>query len=222
MATTPVYALPYQGTGDAPHGPNLGKNLAERIEAILQASLTLGGGLTVPGHLSVTGNLAVTGNLTVTGIGNRQFVRKTADESVTSSTTMQDDNHLFFSVPANATTTWCAVLWGVGGNAAGDLNMRWTFPANATLTWGQFALNNSVASGSSGSVETQAIYQTTVSPTSNTPVGLSTVPNVIRVEGIIRTGVTAGTVTLQWAQLGSNATASTLKADSYLVAVREA
>lgn len=34
-ATTPVYALRYQELGDAPHGPNLGQNLALDVEAQL-------------------------------------------------------------------------------------------------------------------------------------------------------------------------------------------
>jgi hypothetical protein len=225
MGATAVYSLPFQGLTDPPDGPNLGEDLALAIEAVLQGNLALGGNLTVPGNLTVAGNLAVTGNLTVTGVGNRQFVRKTVDESVSSATTgttFQDDDHLFFSVPANATTTFGLVLYGVGGNNAGDLNLRFSFPANATLTWGPFGLNNGVTGGSSGSLETQAIYQTTVSPTGSTPVALSAVPNIIKIEGIIRTGVTPGTVRLQWAQLASNAAASTLKADSFLVAIREA
>lgn len=33
MPTTPTYALRYQGLADPPHGPNLGQNLAEDVEA---------------------------------------------------------------------------------------------------------------------------------------------------------------------------------------------
>lgn len=35
MGTTPVYALPYQGLTDAPHGPNLGQQLALAVETEL-------------------------------------------------------------------------------------------------------------------------------------------------------------------------------------------
>lgn len=35
MATTPIYGLPYQGLTDAPHGPNLGEELAEAVETEL-------------------------------------------------------------------------------------------------------------------------------------------------------------------------------------------
>lgn len=34
-ATTPVYAFRYQELGDAPHGPNLGQNLATDVENLL-------------------------------------------------------------------------------------------------------------------------------------------------------------------------------------------
>lgn len=36
MASTSVYALPYQALTDSPHGPNLGEDLAEAVEAELQ------------------------------------------------------------------------------------------------------------------------------------------------------------------------------------------
>lgn len=36
MATTPVYNLPYQALEDAPHGPNLGQDLAEAVETEFQ------------------------------------------------------------------------------------------------------------------------------------------------------------------------------------------
>jgi hypothetical protein len=57
---------------------------------------------TVDIDLTVGGNAAVTGNLTVSGIGKHMFARKTADESVTSSTTLQNDDHLSHPVVANA------------------------------------------------------------------------------------------------------------------------
>lgn len=34
MGTTPILALPYQELSDPPHGPNLGKNLADRVEGV--------------------------------------------------------------------------------------------------------------------------------------------------------------------------------------------
>lgn len=34
--TTPIYGFPYQELGDPPHGPNLGKQLAEEVEVELQ------------------------------------------------------------------------------------------------------------------------------------------------------------------------------------------
>jgi hypothetical protein len=67
VATTSVYGFRYQGLNDPPHGPDLGKDLAEDIEAALQGNLALGADLDVPGDLSVGGGAAVTGNLTVTG-----------------------------------------------------------------------------------------------------------------------------------------------------------
>jgi hypothetical protein len=67
MATTAVYLLPYQVLGDAPDGPNLGQNLAERVEAVLQSNLTLGGNLVVPGSATANTMVATT-SLTVAGV----------------------------------------------------------------------------------------------------------------------------------------------------------
>lgn len=47
MAQTPVYALPYQTTNDAPNGPLLGQQLAEAVEAELQRiDVALAAGIT--------------------------------------------------------------------------------------------------------------------------------------------------------------------------------
>src|SRR5262245_15271614 len=57
---------------------------------------------------------------------------KTANESVTSSTTLQNDDELFVSVAANSTyLVQCYIK--CDGAATGDIKLNWTAPASATF-----------------------------------------------------------------------------------------
>ncbi|MFJ2477126.1 hypothetical protein ACIOWI_29830 [Streptomyces sp. NPDC087659] len=60
-----------------------------------------------------------------------EIVIKPSLESVTSSTTMQNDNHLLASLAANALYKLTAYL-AVTGSATGDFKCAWTLPSGAT------------------------------------------------------------------------------------------
>ncbi|GAA2915142.1 hypothetical protein GCM10010478_12780 [Streptomyces erythrogriseus] len=83
---------------------------------------------------TVSGNVAVNGNLTVGGIGQIQFARKTADESVVSTTTLQNDNHLLLPVAVNATYT-LFLMCIFSGATTGDIKFDWTVPSGTVLRW---------------------------------------------------------------------------------------
>ena len=51
------------------------------------------------------------GNLSVTGIGQLQYITKTADETVNSNATLQNDDHLVLPVVANAVYTFALDLY---------------------------------------------------------------------------------------------------------------
>lgn len=59
MPQTSIYGFPYLGMDDPPDIPKTGKDLGDRMEAVLQADLTLGGALTVPGALTVSGAVSL-------------------------------------------------------------------------------------------------------------------------------------------------------------------
>lgn len=137
--------------------------------------------------------------------------RKTADESVTSSTTAQNDDQLLLSVEANADyelTTMIIYTADTGGKLA----ITWTAPAGATLDWIHGSADSTVSATSgitwwgSGTIATSH---------SIGAAGTGT-PCIARPYGILRIGSTAGTLQFKWAQMLSNVNATTVKSGSFI------
>jgi len=135
------------------------------------------------------------------------FALKLTDESLTSSTTLQNDDTLLFPVEASATYEFTATVVYVG-NTTGDFKLAFTFPSGATLYWvgkgTPIGLDNSfgAASGTSLAYSGETTNQSIV------------------VQAVLTTGSTAGTLQLQWAQNTSNATATVVKTGSFIRAQR--
>lgn len=130
------------------------------------------------------------------------FARKTAIESVASSVALQNDDHLFCPIPANS--TWIFkfhVLWVA--IKKGDIKLDITVPSGATCYW------------------YQATDPTTflIPPAAVTANGDSS-QHLLTLEGFVRTGSTAGSLQLRWAQNGSQATPTQVLVDSTLLAQR--
>lgn len=179
----------------------------------------------------VTGDFVVTtlGNLWVctaggspgtwVAVGMNGFVRKTGDETVTSSTVLQDDDHLLATVVANATYEFRLVAFYDGGTT-GDIKLGFTVPASSTLIWGI----NGATAGVSNIANATANWTVTTASGGSAVVGANGAATkmILRAEGLLRTAGTAGTLQLQWAQSSSDATATTLFTDSYLIVRRVA
>lgn len=149
------------------------------------------------------------------------FVRKTADESVTSSTTLQNDNHLALSIPAAGTYEVDVKLFATSAaNAAGDLQAGFTFPAG-TMHFGIHAADTSLVSGSTTATMAVTSNLSATSGSSVVTAGLSTSTVLIWIHGLFIATAT-GTLTLQWAQFASNANASTVKSGSHMSMVQRA
>lgn len=132
------------------------------------------------------------------------FVRKTADESVTSSAALQSDNHLFFPVEANSVYQIRGFLLMKSGSATPDVKFAWQMPASAVVSGGMGAANQA-GQDQAGSDGQPVIGQTTG--------GAALVHNV---DQVMVTAATAGTATLRWAQNTSDPSASILAKDSYI------
>jgi hypothetical protein len=140
--------------------------------------------------------------------------RKTADESVTSSTTLQDDDHLLFPIGANE--EWVATFEIDAGAAVNTTGFQTaiTAPAGATLN----------ASGSYISSGGALLYAVTTTSGNNF---IASTPGAGATAGIhlkvwVLNGGTPGNVTLQWAQNALSGTALTFKKGSFLQASRVA
>ncbi|MFB7111720.1 hypothetical protein [Streptomyces sp. NPDC056291] len=190
------------GSGTASRDTNLYRSAANTLRTA--GSLTVGGALSSTGNLSTSGNLivagdvAVTGGLSVSGIGNVQTVRKTADQSRTSTTTLANDSQLLLPVVANASYT-LFLMCVFSGGTTGDIKFAWSVPSGTTLRWTD-------QTGVSGLATDTDVY--------NAPGGTTQV--AFQIWATVVTSATAGNVTFQWAQSATDATATIVRANSYL------
>lgn len=141
-------------------------------------------------------------------------VVKAANQAVTSSTTLVNDNELFLSVAASAVYQLDGWIPYDGAFSAGDFKTDWSVPTGATMLWspngpstGGSALytSNTVAAGTTVSIGT---YGTGGAYTSAS------------VRGRLVTSTTAGTLQFKWAQNSSNATATTVYAGAWIRLLR--
>jgi hypothetical protein len=142
-------------------------------------------------------------------------VRKTANESVTSSTTLQDDDHLVFAI--GASEVW-AIQYHILCRSVVDIKFGLTAPSGAA---GSF-------SGFGPDVGTSDVADTNLAISNNTNTDLSgsyvfganTSGNYsyIQLNVLIVNSTNADDLQLQWAQNSSSGTATTVYIHSYAVA----
>jgi len=158
-------------------------------------------------------NASVRDNLNFLKTG-QLFVSKTADETITSSTTLQDDDQLTVSVEANTVYEVRFLLIYEAGTT-GDFKYQWAAPASATFLHADNRLNSAATLTGDDTVSVDDI---TVAITAG---GLGTgVSLPIEGKGLLRVLGTAGTFKLRWAQGTSSAGATIVKTDSFIILQR--
>jgi hypothetical protein len=174
--------------------------------------------------LIVDVNLTVSGNLAVTGVGQTQYIAKTADETITSSTTLQNDDHLVLPVVANAVYRFELDLYMTEStDYVGDFKMSFTCPSGATFDMhGAGAHITDLISPATNSNGEWIGKLATTSAGATLGFGVGNVLTGVRVYGRLVMSSTAGNFQLQWAQNASDATGTTLKAGSYMTMTRVA
>ena len=70
---------------------------------------------------------------------------KSADETVTSSTTFQNDDELLVPLLAN-TQYWLEFMLIYDGIQAADIKIQWTYPSGTTMDWTHGGLGTSATS----------------------------------------------------------------------------
>jgi hypothetical protein len=145
------------------------------------------------------------------------FARKTANENE-NGTTLQNDDHLSVSLEANSVYVIAGQLFANTTNDARDLSLRFSSNQNVTMYVSYTAGDNS--NHNRGNSLLTASSATTTN-TSNDINLLAAETTYIPMEGIIVTGGSAPTVTLQWARVAGTAGNVTLLTNSYLLFIKQ-
>ena len=158
------------------------------------------------------------------GIGSRITKFKSADEQVVNSTAMQNDDHFFWLIEANATYTLQMTMFIVGADGVnvGELGVQWTKPTLCRLDYGVMSPSWQTASGVIGSTNFQSINNDTATTSGQVLHGTSTGIQMAIMNGFVRVGANAGTLQLQWAQWSANGTPTKLLSGSWGVLERVA
>jgi len=149
---------------------------------------------------------------TVTSGATVKSVRKSADQTVTSSTTLVNDNQLKFAVEANETYIFQAWLYTYAADGTPDIKVTFTGPSGSTVLWS----SSQVIFNAGG-----ATTLTVVSPGA-TAADLFVDANLraIQLYGTISNGATAGDLQFQFAQNTSSANGTSVKAGSSIFGIK--
>lgn len=136
---------------------------------------------------------------------------KTADQSVTSSTTPVSDTELFVPLVATGSYQFECFLYFEGGAAgSSDIKWKWIIPTGSTMRYTWTGWNNT------GSVARSGDGQVAGDTPSSASAGVGNTHGVIMI-GTVVVGTNAGNLQLQWAQNVSSATSTVVHAQSCLV-----
>lgn len=155
-------------------------------------------------------------------LGRQQFVYKTVDTPRNNTTTTVADPDLQFTVAANAVYTMegFIIVSGDAGSGQGRINLDWSAPTLATGKWTGTLVDGN-ATGEPTAIRqfandlTAARGSSTYGSAAGSEVGI-----ILR--GILETANAAGTYSFDWAQITSDAAATTVKAGSWLALTRRA
>ncbi len=135
------------------------------------------------------------------------FVRKSADQNISSSTTLQDDNELSLTLLSGRTYLVFGALFATSTNANPDIKIAFTTPQGATMDIGYLA-------ASAGQFRDAELLETSGLASSRIDIQAN-MNTIMQLNGTIVVG-TGGNLKLRWAQVTSNASATTLKQGSFL------
>ena len=148
-------------------------------------------------------------------VGGVQFAYKTADEDVTSSTTLQNDDDLSIALNAGEIYEVYGVIYATTTNNAHNLQLALTTPTGASL---KVAYNSVITTGTSAR-ESDVLVSSGVSETDITLNSGRIV--VVFLKGIVRTAGNSGNLVFQWSDTNSGGTQTvTVQADSFLKVTR--
>lgn len=183
----------------------------------LQAAAAAGSWtMTLPATAGTSGQFLSTDGAGATswasGGGLKTTLTKTADESITSDSTLSDDAALKFTMAANKNYAIRGYLAYTSANATPDFKFIFNGPASPTAVQGysQFVpLNNDTTAPSSDAFNS---YANSANSVTGADVGLGWV----KFDLFVQNGANAGTFAIQWAQNTSNGATTTVSKGSYM------
>lgn len=170
---------------------------------------------------TMSGNIAMAGAQTVDGVDisvhaidyglHTKIVRKTADETVNNSETLQNDDELLMAMGANE--VWRVELHLIiYGTTVANYKMAWTVPSGAEFYWGRIYRTTGAA---------DVVGMTHIAAETVTMRGEGAYSRMITVaHGIYVGAATAGNLQLQWAQNTAEVSDSKVKANSCIIATK--
>lgn len=141
---------------------------------------------------------------------------KSGSTSRSSTTTVTADPDLQLSVEANADYTIHGLL-RISGPAAGDMDIKFTVPSGAT---GSYTVTGRLASASALDSDTRTSTRISFGVETQFSTPSTSAAQANHVVGRLITSSTAGTFSIDWAQTVSDATATVMESDSWIMLKR--
>jgi len=139
--------------------------------------------------------------IAVSSPGGATIVRKTGDETVNNSNTLQNDDELILALAANEVWEVDIVLLVQSVGAVSDFKAGFAYPAGCTIKWGPAAYNtsNNTGFGWASSGGTAAIQDLSTEAESYLFGSVNGVYGIL-LKLLVVNGATPGNLNLQWAQ----------------------
>jgi hypothetical protein len=153
-------------------------------------------------------------NQVIGAVGSIIYRYKTADESVTSSATIQDDDHLSFNVNANETWELSGEIQADNVSNNVDIKVAFQLPTGAFMR----IYTTGIQDAGGNAIQGNGLLMTSNTPkTMQINGGVST---LITFRGIFVTGSNSGSVKFRWSQGTSNTSTTTVRSYSYMKLIR--
>ena len=153
------------------------------------------------------------GALGTTGLSSVEFIRKAADETIDTSSTLQNDDDFVVALAASEVVAFELVLF-INSGSTPDFKFAFTVPSGAVLTWG---IGSSVMMNTS-----ETAVGSATETASGTAIALAgqAARRLVTVSGLVVNSTTAGNLQFQWAQNTSDAGSTKIEARSYMLVMR--